>query len=98
MTWSCKAASGAVDELRKQYDGRVTFVVKYFPNSGHFNAERAARAVESAAQQGQFEAMFQKMFATQLEWGAQVRCVVAAWLRRGRNPSPNWARRATSTA
>ena len=66
---SCKAAAGAVDELRKQYDGRVTFVVKYFPNSGHFNAERAARAVESAAQQGQFEAMFQKMFATQLEWG-----------------------------
>ena len=66
---SCKAASGAIDELRKQYDGRVTFVVKYFPNSGHFNAERAARAVESAAQQGQFEAMFQKMFATQLEWG-----------------------------
>lgn len=66
---SCKAASAAIDELRKQYDGRVTFVVKYFPNSGHFNAERAARAVESAAQQGQFEAMFQKMFATQLEWG-----------------------------
>lgn len=66
---SCKAASGAIDELRKQYDGRVTFVVKYFPNPGHFNAERAARAVESAAQQGQFEAMFQKMFATQLEWG-----------------------------
>ena len=68
---SCKAASGAIDELRRQYDGRVTFVVKYFPNSGHFNAERAARAVESAAQQGQFEAMFQKMFATQLEWGGK---------------------------
>ena len=66
---SCKAASGAIDELRKQYEGRVTFVVKYFPNPGHFNAERAARAVESAAQQGQFEPMFQKMFATQLEWG-----------------------------
>ena len=66
---SCKAASGAIDQLRKEYKGRVTFVVKYFPNTGHFNAERAARAVESAAQQGQFEAMFQKMFATQLEWG-----------------------------
>lgn len=68
---SCKAASGAIDELRKQYEGRVTFVVKYFPNPGHFNAERAARAVEAAAQQGQFEAMFQKMFATQLEWGGK---------------------------
>jgi protein-disulfide isomerase len=68
---SCKSASGAIDQLRKTYDGRVTFVVKYFPNPGHFNAERAARAVESAAQQGQFEAMFQKMFATQLEWGGK---------------------------
>jgi protein-disulfide isomerase len=68
---SCKAASAAIDELRKQYDGRVTFVVKYFPNPGHFNAERAARAVEAAAQQGQFEPMFQKMFATQLEWGGK---------------------------
>jgi protein-disulfide isomerase len=68
---SCKAASGAVDQLRKDYEGRVTFVVKYFPNPGHFNAERAARAVESAAQQGKFEAMFQKMFATQLEWGGK---------------------------
>jgi protein-disulfide isomerase len=66
---SCKAASGAIDQLRREYEGRVTFVVKYFPNSGHFNAERSARAVEAAAQQGQFEPMFQKMFATQLEWG-----------------------------
>ena len=66
---SCKAASGAIDQLRKDYEGRVTFVVKYHPNTGHFNAERAARAVESAAQQGKFEAMYQKMWATQLEWG-----------------------------
>ena len=68
---SCKAASGAIDELRKQYAGRVTFVVRHFPSPGHFNSERAARAVESAAQQGQLEAMFQKMFATQLEWGGK---------------------------
>jgi protein-disulfide isomerase len=66
---SCKATSEAIDQLRKDYDGRVSFVVKYFPNPGHFNAERAARAVEAAAQQGKFEAMFQKMFATQLQWG-----------------------------
>jgi protein-disulfide isomerase len=66
---SCKAASGAVDQLRKEYAGRVTFVFKYYPNTGHFNAERSARAVEAAAQQGQFEPMFQRMFATQLEWG-----------------------------
>ena len=39
---SCKAASEAIDELRKQYEGRVTFLVKHFPNTGHFNSERAA--------------------------------------------------------
>jgi protein-disulfide isomerase len=66
---SCKATSAAIDQLRKEYEGRVTFVVKYFPNPGHFNAERAARAVEAAAQQGKFEPMFQKMFETQLAWG-----------------------------
>lgn len=66
---SCKATSAAIDQLRKDYDGRVSFVVKHFPNPGHFNAERAARAVEAAAQQGKFEPMFQKMFATQLQWG-----------------------------
>jgi protein-disulfide isomerase len=68
---SCKAASGAIDQLRKDYEGRVTFVVKYHPNTGHFNAERSARAVEAAAQQGQFEAMYQKMWATQPEWGGK---------------------------
>ena len=36
---------------------------------GHFNGERAARAVEAAAQQGQFEAMYKKMFETQDQWG-----------------------------
>ena len=30
----------------------MTFVARYFPMPGHFNAERAARAVEAAAQQG----------------------------------------------
>ncbi len=35
------------------------------------NAERAARAVEAAAQQDQFEAMYQKMFDTQQSWGEQ---------------------------
>jgi len=66
---SCKATSEAVDQLRKDYAGRVTFVFKYFPNAGHFNAERSARAVEAAAQQGKFEPMYQRMFTSQLEWG-----------------------------
>lgn len=46
-------------------------MLRYFPLSGHFNAERAARAVEAAAQQGQLEAMYHKMYETQPEWGEQ---------------------------
>lgn len=68
---SCRAAFPAVEELRKTYAGKVTFVVRYFPLPGHFNAERAARAVEAAAQQDKFEEMYRRMYETQGEWGEQ---------------------------
>ncbi|MCG5212961.1 thioredoxin domain-containing protein [Streptosporangium sp. KLBMP 9127] len=66
---ACKAAFPAVEQLRKEYAGKVTFVVRYFPIASHFNAERAARAVEAAAGQGKFEAMYQRMYQTQTQWG-----------------------------
>lgn len=66
---ACRAAFPVVEELRKQYAGKVTFVVRYFPVPSHFNAERAARAVEAAAGQGKFEAMYQRMYETQTQWG-----------------------------
>jgi len=68
---SCRAAFPAVEQLRKDYAGKVTFVVRYFPIPSHFNAERAARAVEAASKQGKFEQMYQKMYETQTEWGEQ---------------------------
>ncbi|MEU7004271.1 thioredoxin domain-containing protein [Nonomuraea sp. NPDC046570] len=66
---ACRAAFPVVEELRKQYAGKVTFVVRYFPIASHFNAERSARAVEAAAKQGKFEAMYQRMYETQAQWG-----------------------------
>jgi protein-disulfide isomerase len=60
-----------VEELRTTYAGKVTFVARYFPLPGHFNAERAARAVEAAAQQGKYEPMYKRMFQTQTQWGEQ---------------------------
>jgi protein-disulfide isomerase len=68
---SCRAAYPVIEQLRQTYDGRVTFVARYFPLDAHFNARRAARAVEAAARQGQFEAMYQRMYETQTEWGEQ---------------------------
>ncbi|MFD4401274.1 DsbA family protein [Nocardia sp. NPDC058499] len=68
---ACRAAYPLVEKLRQEYRDRVTFVVRYFPIPSHFNAERAARAVEAAAQQGRFEQMYQRMYETQAGWGEQ---------------------------
>ncbi|MDW5611921.1 DsbA family protein [Mycolicibacterium sp. D5.8-2] len=65
----CRALYPAVEQLRAEYGDRVNFVLRYFPLRSHFNAERAARAVEAAAQQGQLEAMYRKMYETQAQWG-----------------------------
>ncbi|GIH22704.1 hypothetical protein Aph01nite_10140 [Acrocarpospora phusangensis] len=66
---ACRAYFPVVEDLRKEYAGKVTFVARYFPLPGHFNGERAARAVEAAAGQGKFEAMYQRMYETQDQWG-----------------------------
>lgn len=66
---ACGAVFPTVEEMREKYAGKVTFVVRYFPLPGHFNSERAARAVESAARQDKFEDMYKKMYETQQTWG-----------------------------
>ena len=64
---ACAAAYPAIEELRADYDGRVTFVVRNFPL--HNNSEAAARAAEAAAEQGKFEQMYDMLFQTQTAWG-----------------------------
>lgn len=66
---ACGAAFPFVEQLREQYEGRVTFVVRYFPIPSHKNANNAAHAVESAARQGKFEDMYKRMYETQTQWG-----------------------------
>lgn len=68
---ACRSAYPAIEQLREEYGDRVSFVARYFPIASHFNSERAARTVEAAAQQGRFEAMYQRMYETQAEWGEQ---------------------------
>lgn len=67
----CGAVYPVIEQLRAEYGDRVTFVVRYFPIPSHLNSMNAAVAVEAAAQQGQFEAMYSMMFETQAEWGEQ---------------------------
>jgi protein-disulfide isomerase len=66
---ACRAAHPAIEDLRKKYDGRVTFVVRNFPL--HTNSLSAARAAEAAGAQGKFEEMYNKLFETQPQWGEQ---------------------------
>jgi protein-disulfide isomerase len=68
---ACGAAYPAIEQLRQEYGDRVNFVIRYFPVQSHANAERAARAVEAAAQQGALEPMYKRMFETQAQWGEQ---------------------------
>lgn len=68
---ACGAAYPIVEEIRKEYAGEVTFGIRYFPIPSHFNAERAARAVESAARQGKLTEMYNLMYTTQKDWAEQ---------------------------
>lgn len=68
---ACRAAYPLVEQLRADYAGEVTFVVRYFPIEAHANSMNAAIATEAAARQGRFEEMYQRMYETQTEWGEQ---------------------------
>lgn len=74
---SCRAAYPVVEQLRQQYAGKVTFVLRYFPIDAHHNAMNAAMAVEAAHQQGELEAMYSKMYETQESWGEQQKSQAA---------------------
>lgn len=58
-----------VEELREHYDGQINYVVRYFPLPSHPHSMEAAITAEAAAQQGEFEAMYHKLFETQADWG-----------------------------
>lgn len=68
---ACRSVYPYVEQLRRDYQGRVSFVLRYFPVPSHANGENAAIAVEAAARQGALEPMYRKMYETQPEWGEQ---------------------------
>ena len=67
---ACGAVYPVIEEIRKQYDGRITYVARYF-NTNHANSMNAALAAEAAGQQGKFEEMYRKLFESQPEWAEQ---------------------------
>ncbi|MDX2377579.1 thioredoxin domain-containing protein [Microbacterium sp. LRZ72] len=66
---ACGAFYPVVEDLRNQFAGEITYIVRYFPLPGHTNSTNAALAAQAAAEQGQFEEMYHRLFETQAEWG-----------------------------
>ncbi len=66
---ACGAFYPVIEQIREIYAGDINYVIRYFPLPGHFNSMNAALAAEAAAQQGELEAMYKRLFETQTEWG-----------------------------
>jgi len=66
---ACGAFKEHVEAIREEFDGQITFAIRYFPLPSHGNSMNAAIAAEAAAQQDQLEAMYYKLFDTQGQWG-----------------------------
>jgi protein-disulfide isomerase len=66
---ACGATFPHMERIRAEYDGRINFVVRYFPLPGHRNGQLAAQAAEATGKQDKFEEMYAKLFETQMQWG-----------------------------
>ncbi len=65
---ACASTHPAVNQILKQYEGKIRYVFRHYPLVQHQNAEIAAIAVEAAGRQNKFWEMQDKLFATQTQW------------------------------
>ena len=63
----CKRVLPAVDQVMKEYQGKVKLVFKHNPLPFHPRAMPAAKATVAAHRQGKFWEMHDKLFANQLQ-------------------------------
>ena len=65
----CARAFPTVQQILREYDGKVLFVYKHFPLSSiHPKAQKAAEASECARDQGKFFEFHDKLFEVQPDW------------------------------
>ncbi|MEO6969571.1 MAG: thioredoxin domain-containing protein [Chthoniobacterales bacterium] len=65
---SCALVSQAIDELQKQYEGKMRVVFHEFPLEMHKHAMEAAMAAEAAGVQGKFWEMHDMLYEYQPVW------------------------------
>lgn len=74
LDFECEACGGnypIIEQVRKEYEGKINFYIRYFPLPNHSNARTAARAVEAAFEQDKGEEMYQLMYTNQKMWAEQ---------------------------
>ena len=65
----CARSFPTVQQMLKEYSGRVLFAYKHFPlNAIHPRAQKAAEASECARDQGKFWEFHDKLFERQSDW------------------------------
>lgn len=65
---ACATTSAVIDDLEKEYEGKLRVVFHEFPLAMHPHAVPAAMAAEAAGQQGQFWEMHDMLYRYQQVW------------------------------
>ncbi len=65
---ACGASHPIVEQLLKEYEGKVNFVFRNYPLPMHPNAMIAAVAAEASGSQGKYFEMHRELFGNQSEW------------------------------
>lgn len=72
LDYQCPACAGyytnVTSKIEKDYAGKITFVVRNFPLDMHPLAVDAAKAAESAAEQGKFSEMYHQLYDNFPDW------------------------------
>lgn len=81
----CGQFHPTVEQIMKDYPGKVRWVFRHFPLSFHPNAQPSANASECAAEQGKFWEFADQMFANQDSLGDEFYKKVAGDLKLNMN-------------
>lgn len=75
---ACGAAFPVVKQILAEYEGRLTYVVRDFPN--HNNSVLAASAAYAAGEQGKYWEMYDLLFERQTTWAERQDSQAAVFL------------------
>lgn len=78
---ACAAAYPTVKQILAEYDGRLTYTVRDFPN--HANSVLAASAAYAAGEQGKYWEMYDLLFQRQTTWAERQDSQAAAFMGIG---------------